>query len=112
MTQKSLPVKNIQPEQLEAGLNVNIQNLLEEIEKTFSFYEASNTHEKKIEFIFLSGGLSKLKDLKNNFDQKFNIKTEILNPFLKITHDGKKFDPIYFDEMAPLFGVSAGLKIK
>ena len=106
---KGLPVKNIQPEQLEAGLNINIQNLLEEIEKTFSFYEASNTSEKKIEFIFLSGGLSKLKDLKNNFDQKFNINTEILNPFLKITHDEKKFDPIYFDEMAPLFGVSAGL---
>jgi len=106
---KGLPVKDIQPEQLQTVLNMNEQNLLEEIEKTFSFYESGDKTEKKIEFIFLSGGLSKLKDLRSNFEQKFNIKTETLNPFLKVDFDEKKFDSIYFDEMAALFGVAAGL---
>ena len=109
---KGLPVKDIQPEQLQTVLNMNIQNLLEEVEKTFSFYEAGDNTEKKIEFIFLSGGLSKLKDLQNKFEQKFNIKTETLNPFRKIIYDEKKFDPIYFGEMAALFGVAAGLAIR
>jgi type IV pilus assembly protein PilM len=106
---KGLPVKNIQPEQLQTVLNMNIQNLLEEIEKTFSFYEAGEQREKRIEHIFLSGGLSKLKDLQGHFEQKFNIKTETINPFRKIDYDSKKFDSYFFDEMAPLFGVAAGL---
>jgi len=106
---KGLPVKEIQPEQLQTVLEMNIQNLLEEIEKTFSFYEAGEKKDKKIEHVFLSGGLSKLKDLSENFEKKFNIKTEIFNPFRRISFDEKKFDNIYFEEMATLFGVATGL---
>lgn len=106
---KGLPVKDIQPEQLQTVLDMNMQNLLEEIEKTFSFYEAGEKKDKKIEHIFLSGGLSKLKDLSSSFEQKFNIKTEIFNPFRRISYDDKKFDNIYFEEMAALFGVATGL---
>ena len=106
---KGLPVKNVQPEQFQIVLNMNMQNLLEEIEKTFSFYEAGELKEKKIESIFLSGGLSKLKDLPSSFEQKFNIKTEIFNPFRNIFFDEKKFESIYFEEMAALFGVATGL---
>jgi len=106
---KGLPVKEIQPEQLQTVLDMNIQNLLEEIEKTFSFYEAGEKKDKKIEHVFLSGGLSKLKDLPENFEKKFNIKTETFNPFRRISFDEKKFDNIYFEEMATLFGVATGL---
>jgi type IV pilus assembly protein PilM len=106
---KGLPVENVQPEQLSSVINMNVQNLLEEIEKTFSFYEAGEKSEKKVEFIFLSGGLSKLKDLPGFFEQKFSIKTESMNPFRKIDFDEKKFDAMYFEEMASLFGVATGL---
>jgi len=106
---KNLPVNDIQPEQLQSVLDINIQNLLEEIEKTFVFYEASSKQESKIEFIYLSGGLSKLKDLPANFEQKFNIKTEIFQSFRRISYDENKFDSIYFEEMAPFFGVATGL---
>jgi len=106
---KGLPVKNIEPERYEAILNMNIQNILEEIEKTFSFYEAGEKTERKIEAIFLSGGLSKLKDLAAKFEQKFNLRTELFNPFRRIYYDEKKFDSIYFEEMAALFGVATGL---
>jgi type IV pilus assembly protein PilM len=106
---KGLPVKEIQPEQLQTVIDMNIQNLLEEIEKTFSFYEAGEKKDKKIEHVFLSGGLSKLKDLPESFEKKFNIKTEIFNPFRRISFDEKKFDNIYFEEMATLFGVATGL---
>jgi type IV pilus assembly protein PilM len=106
---KGLPVKDIQPEQVQTSLNMNMQNLLEEIEKTFSFYEAGGKEEKKIEVTFLSGGLSKLKNLQQNFEEKFNVKTETLNPFRRISYNDKKFDPLYFDELAALFGVATGL---
>ena len=106
---KGLPVKDIQPEQVQTSLNMNMQNLLEEIEKTFSFYEAGGKEEKKIEVTILSGGLSKLKNLQQNFEEKFNVKTETLNPFRRITYNDKRFDPLYFDELAALFGVATGL---
>ncbi len=106
---KGLPVSNVEPERYEAILNMNVQNILEEIEKTFSFYEAGEKTERKIEAIFLSGGLSKLKDLAAKFEQKFNIRTELFNPFRRIYYDEKKFDSIYFEEMAALFGVATGL---
>ncbi len=106
---KGLPVSNVEPERFEAILNMNVQNILEEIEKTFSFYEAGEKAERKIEVTFLSGGLSKLKNLPSRFEQKFNIRTELLNPFRRIYYDEKKFDSIYFEEMAALFGVAAGL---
>lgn len=106
---KGIPVKNFSYERLEVPLRTNIENLLEEIEKTFSFYEAGEKKEKKIEQIFISGGLSKLKDLPSLFGKKFNIKTEIFNSFRKISFDEKKFDAVYFQELAALFGVATGL---
>lgn len=109
---KGLPVQNIQTDQYKTVLNMNIQNLLDEIEKTFSFYEAGEKTGKKIDFVFLSGGLSKLKDLHTSFERKFNIKTDILNPFKNIDYDEKKFDSIYFDELYPLFGVATGLALR
>lgn len=106
---KGIPVKDVPSEQLEFALTSNIENLLQEIEKTFTFYEAGEKKGKKIEQIFLSGGLSKLKNLPTSFEKKFNIKTEILNPFKKVYFDEKKFDTIYFQELAPFFGVATGL---
>lgn len=106
---KGLPVKDVQTEQLQTVLDMNIQNLLEEIEKTFSFYEAGETKAKKIDYILLSGGLSKLANLAGSFQQKFHIRTEIFNPFRNIYFDEKKFDSIYFDELAAIFGVAMGL---
>lgn len=106
---KGIPAKDIPPEQIETVLNTNIENLLEEIEKTFSFYEAGEEGERKIEKIFLSGGLAKLKDLPKFFEQKFGTETETFNPFRNIYYNEKKLDPVYFQEMASLFGVATGL---
>jgi len=106
---KGLPVKDLQPEHFQSVLSVNIQNLLEEIGKTFSFYEAGEKNKRKIDLVFLCGGLSKLKDLVSAFEQTFGMKTEIVNPFRRIPFNERNFDPIYFDEMAALFGVAIGL---
>ncbi len=64
---KGLPVKNVQPEQFQIVLNMNMQNLLEEIEKTFSFYEAGEIKEKKIESIFFKRWPVKIKRSSQQF---------------------------------------------
>jgi type IV pilus assembly protein PilM len=106
---KGIPVDDELIEKSQTALDLNIQNLLEEISKTFSFYETGEGKESKIELIFLCGGLSNLKNLDSLFEQKYNINTNILNPYRKINVDQKKFDSIYFNELAAQFGVVIGL---
>ena len=106
---KGFPLENGLMDKSKAALNINIQNLLEEISKTFSFYESTEGKENTIDSIFLCGGLSNLSELSDRFEQKFNIESKILNPFRKIAYDKKKFDSIYFDELGAQFGVVIGL---
>jgi type IV pilus assembly protein PilM len=106
---KGIPPKDLPAEQVENAISTNIEHLLEEIEKTFSFYETGEAKEKKIEKIFLSGGLAGVKEMSKYFDQKFKIDTEAFNPFRSIIYNERKFDSIYFNEMSPLFGVATGL---
>ncbi|MBP1769933.1 MAG: type pilus assembly protein PilM, partial [Candidatus Aminicenantes bacterium] len=106
---KGIPGKSTTPDQFATLLSMNVRDLLDEIEKTFSFYEASEKRERKIEQIFLSGGLANVANMVSAFETKFRIKTEIINPFRNIRVDDKKFDAVYFTDMAPIFGVAVGL---
>ena len=106
---KGIPGKSTTPDQFATLLSMNVRDLLDEIEKTFSFYEASEKRERKIEQIVLSGGLANVQNMVSAFETKFRIKTEILNPFRNIRVDDKKFDAVYFTDMAPIFGVAVGL---
>src|SRR5512136_2507223 len=106
---KGIPGKSAAPDQFASLLSMNVRDLLDEIEKTFSFYEASEKRERKIEQIVLSGGLANVANMVSAFETKFRIKTEVLNPFLNIRVDDKKFDAVYFTDMAPIFGVAVGL---
>ncbi|MGB9835563.1 MAG: type IV pilus assembly protein PilM [Candidatus Saccharicenans sp.] len=109
---KGIPGKSLNADQFAAVLTMNIRDLLDEMEKTFSFYEAGERRERRIEQIFLSGGLALIPNIVNAFELKFRIKTELFNPFRSIKYDPKKFDSIYFNEMAPVFGVAVGLSTR
>jgi type IV pilus assembly protein PilM len=106
---KGIPVKNAGAEKAEEVIRFNVKDLLDEVDKTFSFYEAGEKREKKIEQIYLSGGLALLKNIAAEFEKKFNIKTETFNPFRSVHYDERKLDPVYSQEMAALFGVAVGL---
>jgi len=108
-TLKGLPVQNMDAAALQTVLNLNLKGLLEEIEKTFSFFEAENKKEKKIEEIYLSGGLANLSNMTNIFEQKFKIKTVIFDPFRHVFYNEKRLNPAYYQEMATFFGVATGL---
>jgi type IV pilus assembly protein PilM len=46
---KGIPAKNIAAEKVEELISFNIKDLLDEVDKTFSFYEAGEKREKRIE---------------------------------------------------------------
>jgi type IV pilus assembly protein PilM len=109
---KGMPGADISEEQSQSAINTNVENLFEEIEKTFSFYGAGEGEEKKIDKVFLSGGLANLKGLAKSFEDRFKIETEIFNPFRNIFYNDKKLDSTFFQELSPLFGVASGLAIR
>ena len=88
---------------------MNIRDLLDEIEKTFTFYQAEDKRENRIEQILLSGGLANLRTITAAFEQKFGVKTTLFDPFRRIHYNEKKLSSVYYQEMAPFFGVATGL---
>jgi len=95
--------------EIEAVLSVSLKSLLDEIEKTFTFFEAEDKANKKIEEIHLAGGLSGLKNIGSAFEQKFGLKPVLFDPFRRVQYNEKKLNPVYYQEMAPIFGVATGL---
>jgi len=103
------PVKDIPAYEFEAVLDMNIKSLLEEIEKTFTFFEAEDKTRKKIELILLSGGLATLRKVSGAFHVKFGVPADIFNPFRTVNINSRISRPAYDETMAPFFAVATGL---
>lgn len=95
--------------EIDTVLTNSLKGILDEIEKTFTFFQAEDKAAKRIEEIYLAGGLSGLKNIGTAFEQKFGIKPVLLDPFRRIAYSEKKLNPVFCQEMAPAFGVAAGL---
>lgn len=109
---KGIPVKNVDEAHVEEILSQNIRDLIDEIDKTFTFYEAGDKKERKIEQIFLSGGLANLKALPVAFEERFAVPTEIFNPFRNIHYKEKDFNSVLIKETPSIFGVAVGLALR
>jgi type IV pilus assembly protein PilM len=90
-------------------LDMNVKELLGEIEKTLAFYTAEDRQEKRIDQIYLCGGIAMIENLPAAFEQKFKVPTVMFDPFRKVVYSEKKLDPVYYRDMAALFGVAVGL---
>jgi type IV pilus assembly protein PilM len=106
---KGLPSKSVEPSQVEELLNMNIKSLIEEVEKTFTFFQAENKRDNHIEHIFLAGGLANLHGMAAAVEQKFAVKTTLFDPFRRVHYNEKKLDRVIYEQMAPVFGVVTGL---
>jgi type IV pilus assembly protein PilM len=106
---KGIPSENIDPEKFEVVVNLEIDNIIAELEKVISFYDAGEREDKKIDHILISGGLSQIPNLEKKVEEAFEINTELFNPFRSVSSNRDKIDSIYLDEMSPLFAVAAGL---
>lgn len=109
---KGIPIKNVDEAHVEEVISQNVRDLVDEIDKTFTFYEAGDKKERKIEQIFLSGGLANLKVLPVAFEERFAVPTEIFNPFRNISFREKDFDSDLIKETPSLFGVAVGLALR
>ena len=104
-------VPNIAPDQKLPHLRSVTEILMLEIQKTFDFFRQTAAAEN-IQHLYISGGTAKIEGLVDQLKAEFNIPVEIINPFQKITVDGKKFDVGYVDEIAPRMSVAVGLALR
>lgn len=68
-----------------------IYNISSEISKTINFYTSTKTRER-IDKIYLTGGTSLLKGLRETIQENAQIDTEFINPFLFVNEEAAKID--------------------
>jgi type IV pilus assembly protein PilM len=81
-----------------------------EIKRALDFYTGSSYTE--ITHIFLSGGGSKTKNLKETIKEGTNAEVEFTDPFKTIKYDKKTFDTEYIKKISLLSSISVGLAIR
>lgn len=108
---KGRAVEGISPVAVKPIIAIILNDLKNEIKKTFEFYR-SNTTEGGIDNILLSGGSANLEAITDFFSQEFDIPIEVVNPFNNIDINYKKFDMNFIKDMAPVYNVAVGLALR
>ncbi len=85
-----------------------LEQLVQEIQRSFDYYESTPGGEK-IGAIILTGGTAKLAGIDKFFAEKMNIPVEIGNP-LETLRGGRSSGPA--GENGPLFSVAIGLALR
>lgn len=108
---KGRTVEGISPVAVKPIITIILNDLKNEVKKTFEFYR-SNTTEGRIDNILLSGGSANLEAIIDFFSQEFDIPVEIMNPFNSVDINYKKFDVNFIKDMAPVYNVAVGLALR
>jgi type IV pilus assembly protein PilM len=86
-----------------------LNNLLDELRLSFGYYE--NQHGRAINEIYISGGASRLGGIAKYFEESFDIKTALWNPFSKF-EISQGIDVKWLEPVRGQFAVAAGLAIR
>jgi type IV pilus assembly protein PilM len=82
-----------------------------EIERSVDYYR-STYGRGEIKVILLSGGSAKIPGLAENLKLRLKIKTEIVNPFKKISYNQKQFSAEEIEKIGPSAAVCVGLALR
>jgi type IV pilus assembly protein PilM len=108
---KGRQVEGVSQAAVKPVLNIILDELKAEVNKTFDFYR-SNSTDGRIDNIMLSGGTANLTQIVDVFSRAFDSPVEIVNPFNNIEINPKKFDLEFIKDMAPVFNVAMGLALR
>src|SRR5881275_571713 len=111
---RGMPVPDdVEHREIEPILDTVSDILALEIQKTMDFYRATvEDGESAVQKILISGGGSKLKGLAEFLARRFEIPTEVFDPFRKIRVDSRGFDPEYMREIVPEMAIAVGLALR
>lgn len=88
------------------------ENIAQEIRRSVDFYNSSASGDERVIKACITGGCSKVHGLQEIISARLGLEVEYLNPFGRLKHPEKDFDPEYLKEIAPLMSICVGLAIR
>jgi type IV pilus assembly protein PilM len=82
-----------------------------EIERSIDYFRSTFGGED-IKHVLLAGGSAKIYNLTKSLSEKLNVKTEIINPFLKIGYNKRKIDVKKLESIKPIAATAMGLGLR
>jgi type IV pilus assembly protein PilM len=89
-------------------LNGEIAN---EVLRSIEYFKTTSANEN-IERVYLSGGSSKIPELKTQLAERLGLTVESLDPFNRVEVNPKEFDLEYLRDVSPMAAVAIGLAIR
>jgi type IV pilus assembly protein PilM len=83
-----------------------------EIQKTLDFFKQISATDQPLDRLYLSGGASQVVHLKESLGERLDCQVEILNPFRRVTPNGREVSPELVNEMLPTASVAVGLALR
>lgn len=102
-------VEGIDPSAALSVIQGVTEDIAVDVQRTFDFFKATST-EERIDKIFLSGGAAKTAGIVPFFQNRFNVPTDVVNPFRNIRV--ANMDPDYLNDIAPVAAVGIGLAMR
>ena len=87
------------------------QPLCMEIERSIDYFRSTYGGEY-IKQVLLSGGSANIYNLAKNLSEKLNVKTELINPFLKISYNKRHIDVKNLESIKPIAATAIGLGLR
>ena len=94
-------------EDIDRTLAVTSEQLLDEIQRSLSFFWTAST-EEQIGSVYVSGGTARLPGLASRIGARLQVPVEIVDPFRSFTL-GRRVDPAFLSSHAPSLAVGVGL---
>jgi len=85
--------------------------ICQEIERSIDYFRSTFGGED-IKQVLLAGGSANVYNLAKHLSDMLNVKTELLNPFLKINYNKKSLDVKNLESIKPIAAAAIGLGLR
>lgn len=87
------------------------ESLAQEIQRSLDYFSATSADEK-VQRVYITGGVSKSREVQKVLESRLGIPVEVLDPFRQIQANPKQFDTDYLQSVGPMFSVAIGLAMR
>jgi type IV pilus assembly protein PilM len=105
------PVQGCSPAEARGVLDAVSAEMAAEIHKTFDFFAATSADDRVTDLI-LSGGCALTPNLQRVLEERFSVRTEVMNPLRRIHFRQSDFNTEWLQSIAPMLAVSVGLALR
>jgi len=87
------------------------QPICMEIERSIDYFRSTFGGED-IKHVLIAGGSARIDNLTKHLSQMLNVKTDVLDPFLKINYNKRNIDAKNIDDIKPVAATAIGLGLR